>query len=121
MSKTICIDFDGVIHSYVQPWAGAEVIPDPSVFGAFGFIIACQEAGFQVAIFSCRSHQPGGVQAMVEWFKNYGFMNTDSLDFPVTKPQAVIYIDDRAFLFKGEWPTMHFLETFRLWNRDITG
>ena len=114
---TICIDFDGVIHSYVQPWINATTIPDPPVYGAFDFIIRCQEQGFQVAIFSSRSHQEGGIPAMIAWFKEHGFYNTDSLDFPREKPPALIYIDDRGFCFRGEWPSAHFLETFRPWNR----
>jgi len=39
MSKPIlCLDFDGVIHSYSSGWKGADVIPDPPVPGAFDFI-----------------------------------------------------------------------------------
>ena len=39
MSKPIlCLDFDGVIHSYSSGWKGAAVIPDPPVDGAMRFI-----------------------------------------------------------------------------------
>jgi hypothetical protein len=32
MTKPIlCLDFDGVIHSYSSGWKGADVIPDPPV------------------------------------------------------------------------------------------
>jgi hypothetical protein len=118
MSKTICIDFDGVIHSYVSPWIDATIIPDPPVFGAFQFIELCLQNDFKVAIFSSRSGQPRGIEAMIQWFQSSGFQSADSrLDFPKEKPPAVIYIDDRAFLFKGEWPTVNYLKTFRPWNR----
>ena len=35
----ICLDFDGVIHSYTSGWKGAAVIPDPPVPGALEFIV----------------------------------------------------------------------------------
>jgi hypothetical protein len=29
----LCLDFDGVLHSYTSGWKGAAVIPDPPVPG----------------------------------------------------------------------------------------
>ena len=28
----LCLDFDGVVHSYTSGWKGADVIPDPPSF-----------------------------------------------------------------------------------------
>ena len=60
MSKPIlCLDFDGVCHSYVSGWKGADIISDPPVEGLFEFL---REAGkhFSIHIYSSRSHQEGG-------------------------------------------------------------
>jgi hypothetical protein len=55
VSKPIlCLDFDGVIHSYSSGWKGAAVIPDPPVPGALPFIVAAMEK-FTVAIHSSRA------------------------------------------------------------------
>ena len=54
MSKPIlCLDFDGVIHSYANGWKGAHVIPDPPVPGAISFLLNALDP-FNVAIFSSR-------------------------------------------------------------------
>lgn len=123
MSKfkgTICLDFDGVIHSYVQPWIDATTIPDPPVYGAFEFIQRCIADGYTVAIHSSRSHQLGGTAAMKAWFIEHGFdqETLKLMQFPQEKPPAILYIDDRGFCFTGTWPTAHFIETFRPWNRS---
>lgn len=69
MSKPIlCLDFDGVIHSYSSGWKGAAVIPDVPVPGALEFIVKALDH-FRVAIFSSRSHQWGGRRAMKRWLR----------------------------------------------------
>ena len=59
----ICLDFDGVIHSYTSGWKGAAVIPDPPVDGALDFIVGATKE-FRVAIFSSRSKSLLGRRAM---------------------------------------------------------
>lgn len=66
MKPILCLDFDGVIHSYVSGWKGATVIPDPPVFGALEFIVTALDT-FEVHILSSRSHKWGGRRAMKKW------------------------------------------------------
>ena len=37
--KTVCLDFDGVIHSYRSGWKGEGNIPDPPIHGVRESII----------------------------------------------------------------------------------
>jgi hypothetical protein len=91
---TICLDFDGVIHSYTSGWQGATSIPDPPVPGAKEFIEEALEH-FTICVFSSRSAQYGGRSAMEKWMKEHGF--PEGVEFPATKPPAFLTIDDRGF------------------------
>ena len=122
----LCLDFDGVIHSYVSGWKGADIIPDPPVPGAIEFL---REAvnHFSVHIFSSRSHQEGGITAMREWIGYWMVQERVSdhedlawasdIEFPLKKPPALVTIDDRALTFTGLWPEMDQLKGFKPWNK----
>lgn len=120
----LCLDFDGVIHSYSSGWKGADVIPDPPVTGAMAFI---REAikHFRVAIFSSRSNQPGGLEAMKDYIavnSEMGFHDPiDGIEWPLEKPAAMVTIDDRALTFDGTWPAMAELKAFQPWNKKPFG
>ena len=62
----LCLDFDGVLNSYTSGWRGANFIPDPPVPGAMAFLVEAVQS-FSVCIFSSRSHQEGGISAMIAW------------------------------------------------------
>ena len=68
----LCVDFDGVIHSYTSPWAGVEVIPDPPVPGALRWLWKATE-WFDVQIYSSRSKDPLGRRAMGLWMVRHSF------------------------------------------------
>lgn len=123
MSKPIlCLDFDGVIHSYTSGWKGADQIPDPPVEGSIEFIIEASKK-FKVCIFSSRSNQQGGRSAMQTWLWNAaetrGLLDKwfSELDWPLDKPPAMITIDDRAITFTGVWPNVDSLLEFKPWNK----
>lgn len=115
--RTICLDFDGVIHRYDSPWAGACTIPDDPVEGAFDFIEECLDSGLKVAIFSSRSHQEGGINAIRQWFLDHKFKHLEFVSFPAEKPPAHVYIDDRGMNFSGTFPTLNALRAFKPWNK----
>lgn len=66
--KDLCIDFDGVIHSYKSGWKGATVIPDEPVPGAIEWLVNLLDQGFQPCIYSSRSKTWFGRRAMKKWF-----------------------------------------------------
>ena len=69
--RTLLLDFDGVLHSYTSGWKGATVVSDPPVPGALEFLSKAVK-GFDVCIYSSRSHQWGGIRAMKDWLvKSY--------------------------------------------------
>jgi hypothetical protein len=128
MSKPIlCLDFDGVCNSYTSGWQGADIIPDDAVPGLFEFL---EQAApyFDIQIFSSRSHQPGGREAMQTWLEeqrrkwreNGGRQGSEeevSISFPTHKPSAFVSLDDRAITFNGQWPDMDFLRNFKPWHK----
>ncbi len=127
MKPILCLDFDGVIHSYVSGWKGADEIPDPPVPGALSFIRDATQR-FRVAIFSSRSHQDGGLEAMQVWLRSWvaaatecegDFAWLDEIEWPVEKPPALVTIDDRALTFSGNWVDypLDELAAFKPWNK----
>lgn len=117
--KILLIDFDGVCHSYTSGWQGANVIPDPPVPGlldAFKSYLKC----FDVQIYSARTRQEGGREAMVEWFDTHFHEILHLISFPTQKPAAFLTLDDRAITFKGTWPDVDALMNFKTWNdKDV--
>lgn len=125
MRKLICLDFDGVIHEYTSPWSGPTAISDQPVVGAIPWMHrAIQEA--DLAVYSSRSGHEGGIQAMQNWLHTHaGPLWEDTpvrrglvhLQWPITKPAALVTLDDRAITFSGVWPDLDRLLAFKPWNK----
>lgn len=108
----LCVDFDGVIHSYEKGWQNGEiygqVVP--------GFFEWLEEVRFKfkVVVYSSRSKTDEGVIAMATWLKikrdawiKCGGKRHSTepleLEFANEKPPAWLTIDDRAICFSGSW------------------
>jgi hypothetical protein len=129
MSKPIlCLDFDGVIHSYTSGWQGADIVADPPTSGAIEFLWRAIER-FDVQILSSRSGQPGGIEAMQGWLSRWDAAYWADeparprtclvlcIKFPTAKPAAFLTIDDRALTFTGTFPDVTTLGDFKPWNK----
>ncbi len=107
----ICVDFDGVIHSYEKGWQGGgiygEVVP-----GFFEWVERVRHH-VKLVIYSSRSKTEEGTAAMAAWLhgKRTAWMeghperrSTELLyEFAHEKPAAWLTIDDRAICFQGNW------------------
>jgi hypothetical protein len=118
MRRTICIDFDGVIHSYASGWKSIDDIPDPPVEGAIEFLRRLITAELLTpAIYSARSKNSTGIQAMQMWLRKYGMSPQEvrAIEWPREKPPATMYIDDRGWRFEGTFPTYNEMLAFDSW------
>lgn len=129
----LCVDFDGVVHSYTSPWVDEETIPDPPVPGALKWLWKATE-WFQVVIYSSRSKSEAGRTAMMAWMCVHsvsefgadhpmcGHQDPDfvyPIGFASEKPAAFLIIDDRAYCFEGDWSDIEpaDLLNFKPWNK----
>lgn len=126
---TICIDFDGVIHSYDKGWQDG-IIYGSVVPGFFEWLERVRNQ-FKLVIYSSRSKSDEGVAAMGLWLHeqrnvwiSQGGMRHRTeplqLEFAHEKPLAWLTIDDRAIQFKGDWSdpalSADAMLAFKPWN-----
>ena len=117
----LCIDFDGVIHSYERGWQ------DGAIYGTVtpGFCEWAEEAArlFELVIYSSRSRSREGVAAMQAWLAEQWRAHAPDRRMPRfafahEKPPAFLTIDDRAVQFRGDWSELppERLRAFRPWT-----
>jgi len=97
--RTICLDFDGVIHSHQHGWQGEAVIPDPPVHKV-DLAIAELRKDYRVVVFSARCRTDEGVEAIRAWLLKH---QIEVDEVCRDKPPAHVYVDDRAVRFSGDW------------------
>ena len=112
----ICVDFDGVLHSYTTPWIAPETIPDPPVPGAVEWLNR-MAADFDIVIFTTRAATRVGREAVLRWLNWHGCIVT-GVTVTNRKQPALVYIDDRAWRFTGNnFPTKSEIHAARPWNK----
>lgn len=126
---TICIDFDGVIHSYERGWQSGEIY-GTVVPGFFEWVERVRH-DFKLVIYSSRCKSQDGITAMGlwlheqrnRWIKDGGQRHPTeplAIEFAHEKPAAFLTIDDRAVCFRGNWSAPELqpeiLRSFKPWN-----
>lgn len=127
MKNIICIDFDGVIHSYEHGWRNGAIYG--SVVPGFFEWVETVRHDFDLVVYSSRSKTPAGIKAMSAWLneqRNQWIAEGHSaepliLTFAHEKPPAWLTIDDRAIRFDGRWDAAKLapaaLAAFRPWTQ----
>ena len=126
---TVSIDFDGVIHSYTSGWQGADNIPDEPVFKiiprtkkrytSIDWLTELVNADtMNIAIFSSRNNQDGGIKAMQAYLLFHGmkYETLMKISFPEHKPPSHVMVDDRCLRFTGEFFSADQLINFKTWQ-----
>ena len=124
---TLCIDFDGVIHDYLDGWQDGVIYGNVTP-GFFEWAEKAQEL-FRLVVYSSRSKDTNGIADMQVWivdqrrkWREAGGKSSDiplSFEFASKKPAAFLTIDDRAICFTGSWDVLDpaLLLQFKPWNK----
>jgi hydroxymethylpyrimidine pyrophosphatase-like HAD family hydrolase len=91
----IAVDWDGTLVDRNQDW-----LPDAE--WALGKMV---KAGWKVTVLSCRASFPTG-KASIERKLDESFLS--AIEVTDKKPQADVYLDDKALRFNGDWSTVFF-------------
>lgn len=105
MSKTLAIDFDGVIHAYSKGWHDGTIYDEP-LPGAFETIKKLMDDGYCVYILSTR--KPRQIQKWLDkhlWFYD-----------PMVEWENMGYHEDKNYLFGFKSEVIKRRPTF--WNKD---
>ena len=89
--KTICLDFDGVLHRYESGW-GDGTIYDVPMDGAHDICWKLKGMGYNLVVLTAREN----LGDVCKWLMKYKFPDMSVTN---TKPPAIAYIDDRAIRF----------------------
>lgn len=120
-TRTIAVDFDGVIHLYSKGFQDGTIYDKP-VPGVRDAMQQMKAKGFKLYIFSTRSNKIFHKKDSIDQNKAMeAYLNKHNIPFDriwsFGKPMADIYIDDRAIGFRGDWQTtLEEVESFQPWN-----
>ena len=115
-TKTIAIDFDGVIHSFEFGFHDGTIYGTP-LPGSLESIKKIAEK-YKIVIYTAKAKKDRplingktGTELVWEWLKKYE-IDTLITDVTAEKPRAVCYIDDKAIQFINWNQTLNDLSTF---------
>lgn len=100
---TAAIDFDGTLHPYTKGWLGTgNVDPEPPSPDLEYVLADLVGAGYTLVVHSARAVTKEGQDAIFAWLESHGLARFFT-KIVSQKPAAVVYLDDRAIHFDGNW------------------
>ena len=94
---------------------GVNIIPEPPLPNALDFIEDCIQEGIKIHICSTRAMTPQGKEVIRNYLVEFlgEKMVDNNITISATKEPAILTIDDRAYCFQGEFPSIDFIKTFK--------
>jgi hypothetical protein len=96
--QSIAIDFDGTLCEYPK-FIAPDKIPYEPIEGARDAVVTLSKY-FKIVVFSVRAKTEPGKKAIAEWMSKHDIPYNSITD---RKPSSVLYIDDNAIRFEGDW------------------
>lgn len=91
----LAIDFDGTLHDITHPIAGKRM--GEPIAGALQAMEDLYDQGHRIIIYTVRAATKQGKEVVEEWLDHFGI---DFHDITAVKPNADMFIDDRAVRFE---------------------
>lgn len=94
MAKTIAIDFDGVLHDHKHPIPGRRM--GKPMEGARDAVRKIKARGDKIVVFTVWGGTELGHKTISDWMRFYDIPFHEITNI---KPQAAVYLDDKAVRF----------------------
>jgi hypothetical protein len=115
-SRTIAIDFDGVIHSFEYGYHDGTIYGTP-IEGSIESL-RCLSKKYKIVIFTAKAkpdrplvNGKTGIELIWEWLEKYN-INQYVSEVTSEKPRCICYIDDKAIQFHNWKQALKDLEKF---------
>lgn len=121
----VAVDFNGVVHDHTDGAMGFCGLRSPEVPGAVQWLKDISEE-LDVFLISASFVRQPAIEAAKAWLQSRGIprewmmpANSEQPRITITpwKAPCLMFIDDRGFQFRGEFPSLEQIKAFRPWNR----
>jgi len=121
----IAVDFNGVIHDHRDGVRGFCEPGSPAIPGAIDWLSSMCDT-FDVFLVSASFAKADYILAAKKWLAVQGiplawsipqYPGRSRLTLTPFKPVSLIFLDDRGVCFRGTFPTVNEIKSFKPWNR----